>query len=158
MYLCMFQPISEDDVDRISTLLRVLVDRLPLMSEVFEQRCRQALSAMLGAKAEEDKLMQKVSRSVANYVCIQKELTRQVLFYFHVPLSLLISLTGVQEKESRAVQIHIDDPIRFIQLTTKSDLDQGEVLLYFICVHSQCDIVYVYNIFMWVVVLFGSFV
>lgn len=83
------KPISEDDVDRISTLLRVLVDRLPLMSEVFEQRCRQALSAMLGAKAEEDKLMQK-------------------------------------EKESRAVQIHIDDPIRFIQLTTKSDLDQGE--------------------------------
>ncbi len=54
------QPISEDDVDRISTLLRVLVDRLPLMADVFEQRCRQALSAMLGAKAEEDKLSQKV--------------------------------------------------------------------------------------------------
>lgn len=123
-------------MDRISTLLRVLVDRLPLMSEVFEQRCRQALSAMLGAKAEEDKLAQKVSRSVGNYLCILERDNCKCYSTFHVLLLLLNILTCVQEKESRAVQIHIDDPIRFIQLTTKSDLDQGEVILYFICAHS----------------------
>ena len=56
-----FQPITDDDVDRISTCIRVLAEHSPLMYSIFNEQCRQSLSTMLSAKAEEDKLFQLVS-------------------------------------------------------------------------------------------------
>lgn len=55
-----FQPITDDDVDRIATCLRVLAERSDLMQEIFNEACRGSLSVMLAAKIEEDKAAQEV--------------------------------------------------------------------------------------------------
>jgi coatomer subunit beta len=54
------QPITDDDVDRIATCLRVLAERSELMSEIYNEKCRNSLSVMLAAKIEEDKAAQEV--------------------------------------------------------------------------------------------------
>ena len=59
MYL-LPQPITDDDVDRIATCVRVLAERSELMQEIFNNKCRQSLSIMLAAKIEEDKAAQEV--------------------------------------------------------------------------------------------------
>ncbi|XP_071943606.1 coatomer subunit beta-like [Antedon mediterranea] len=46
--------ITDDDVDRISMCLKVLAERHPLMSTVFQKECRASLDAMLLAKQRED--------------------------------------------------------------------------------------------------------
>ncbi|KAK7106999.1 coatomer subunit beta-like isoform X3 [Littorina saxatilis] len=55
------KPITDDDVDRIATCLRVLAERSELMHEIFNQKCRQSLSIMLAAKIEEDKATQEAA-------------------------------------------------------------------------------------------------
>ncbi len=57
------QPITDDDVDRIALCLRVLSENAPLMSDIFNTKCRQALSVMLATKADEEKEVQKVVSS-----------------------------------------------------------------------------------------------
>ena len=54
------QPITDDDTDRISLCLRVLAERAPFMYEIFNEKCRESLSVMLAAKADEEKMAQKV--------------------------------------------------------------------------------------------------
>ncbi|KAF4529371.1 hypothetical protein B566_EDAN017639 [Ephemera danica] len=52
--------ITNDDADRLWLCLRVLAaDRSPVVAGVFERNCRQALSVMLSAKAEEEASLQK---------------------------------------------------------------------------------------------------
>ena len=62
LYCFVFQPITDDDVDRIATCLRVLSEQTPLMSEIFNSGCRNALSLMLAAKLAEEKETQKVKK------------------------------------------------------------------------------------------------
>lgn len=57
---CCCQPITDDDVDRIATCIRVLADQSSLMFHVFNDMCRQSLSVMLSVKADEEKEFQKV--------------------------------------------------------------------------------------------------
>ena len=63
-----FQPMTDDDLDRIATCLRVLAERSPLMNEIFNSSCRESLSMMLTAKAEEDKEQQRVNKLVRVWV------------------------------------------------------------------------------------------
>lgn len=53
------KPITDDDVDRIATCLRVLAEKSELMHEIFSDKCRGSLSIMLAAKVQEEKEMQK---------------------------------------------------------------------------------------------------
>lgn len=55
--------INDDDADRIGQCLRMLSDRSPTLRTVFGQECRQALSAMLAAKAEEEAESQKAKQA-----------------------------------------------------------------------------------------------
>lgn len=55
------KPITDDDVDRIATCLKVLAEKTPLMGEIFNTDCRQSLSLMLAAKMEEEKELQRAS-------------------------------------------------------------------------------------------------
>ncbi|KAK7494293.1 hypothetical protein BaRGS_00014396 [Batillaria attramentaria] len=55
------KPITDDDVDRIATCLRVLAERSEMMNEIFNNACRGALSMMLAAKIEEDKAAQEAA-------------------------------------------------------------------------------------------------
>uniref|UniRef100_A0A1E1X3D3 Coatomer subunit beta n=1 Tax=Amblyomma aureolatum TaxID=187763 RepID=A0A1E1X3D3_9ACAR len=57
--------INDDDGDRICLCLKMLSDRSATLRTVFGHECRQALSAMLAAKAEEEAETQKVGGSVA---------------------------------------------------------------------------------------------
>lgn len=61
IHLCVHQPITDDDVDRIATCLKVLAEKTPLMGEIFNTDCRQSLSLMLAAKMEEEKELQRVN-------------------------------------------------------------------------------------------------
>lgn len=54
------KPITDDDVDRIATCIRVLAEKSPLMFQVFNDLCRQSLSVMLSVKVEEEKEYQKL--------------------------------------------------------------------------------------------------
>lgn len=47
--------ITEDDLDRLSTTLRLLVDQWPDASAVFLNECRAALDLMLQAKGDVDR-------------------------------------------------------------------------------------------------------
>ncbi|KAL3881649.1 hypothetical protein ACJMK2_028061 [Sinanodonta woodiana] len=55
------KPITDDDLDRIATCLRVLSEQTPLMNEIFNRSCRQSLSLMLAAKQAEEKEMQRAA-------------------------------------------------------------------------------------------------
>ncbi|XP_071134136.1 coatomer subunit beta-like isoform X1 [Mytilus edulis] len=59
------KPMTDDDVDRIATCLRVLAERSSLMKEIFNDGCRESLSLMLASKVEEEKELQKVSERKA---------------------------------------------------------------------------------------------
>lgn len=47
--------ITNDDTDRIALCLKVLAERHPIMGEIFGEKCRGSLDAMLVAKQEESK-------------------------------------------------------------------------------------------------------
>ncbi|RZF48550.1 hypothetical protein LSTR_LSTR011165 [Laodelphax striatellus] len=51
--------ITNDDQDRLLMCLRALSDDVPQVTQIFTTDCRQALSAMLAAKTEEDASTQK---------------------------------------------------------------------------------------------------
>ncbi|XP_048767337.2 coatomer subunit beta-like [Ostrea edulis] len=55
------KPITDDDVDRIATCLKVLAEKSQLMGEIFNNECRQSLSMMLTAKMEEEKELQRAT-------------------------------------------------------------------------------------------------
>ena len=54
------KPITDDDVDRIATCIRVLAEQTPLMFKIFNQMCRQSLGTMLDAKRTEEAEFAKV--------------------------------------------------------------------------------------------------
>ena len=58
--LCFLQNITDDDVDRIATCIKVLAERHTIMSEIFSTGCRGSLQAMLLAKQAEEKEVHKV--------------------------------------------------------------------------------------------------
>lgn len=51
--------IGDDDLDRMSLCLKVLAERSPLMSRIFNVECRRSLATMLAAKQEEELETQK---------------------------------------------------------------------------------------------------
>ncbi|KAH8030217.1 hypothetical protein HPB51_006649 [Rhipicephalus microplus] len=55
--------INDDDADRVCLCLKMLSDRSPTLRSVFGHECRQALSAMLAAKAEEEAETQKAKQA-----------------------------------------------------------------------------------------------
>lgn len=55
------KPISNDDVDRLLFILRVLTDQTPEITEIFTKHCRTALSVMLSAKTDEEVVSLKVA-------------------------------------------------------------------------------------------------
>lgn len=57
--------MTNDDSERILVCLRVLSSQLPGIVDIFTQNCRQALSSMLVAKAEEEASTQKVGLLVS---------------------------------------------------------------------------------------------
>ena len=52
--------MTDDDLDRIATCIRVLAERTPLMNDIFNDSCRESLSMMLASKVEEEKEQQRV--------------------------------------------------------------------------------------------------
>ncbi|XP_075234210.1 coatomer subunit beta [Lycorma delicatula] len=60
--------ITNDDQDRLFLCLRVLSEQVPEVTKIFTQNCRQALSAMLTAKAEEDASSQKAKEKPGHKV------------------------------------------------------------------------------------------
>lgn len=57
------KPITDDDVDRMSLCLRVLVEKATFMCDIFNVKCRDSLSGMLTAKATEEKEYEKNKES-----------------------------------------------------------------------------------------------
>lgn len=55
------KPITDDDVDRIATCLRVLSEQSPLMDDIFNKCCRNSVQVMLTAKLAEEKEAQKAA-------------------------------------------------------------------------------------------------
>ncbi|KAL4233382.1 Coatomer subunit beta [Mactra antiquata] len=55
------KPITDDDVDRIATCLRVLAEQSPLMTDIYNTASRNSLSLMLAAKMAEEKEAQKAA-------------------------------------------------------------------------------------------------
>ena len=55
------QAITDDDVDRMAMCIRVLAEQSPKMFDIFTHLCRESLSVMLTAKADEEKQFNKVS-------------------------------------------------------------------------------------------------
>ncbi|KAL3116189.1 hypothetical protein niasHT_002313 [Heterodera trifolii] len=49
------QPITEDDLDRLSTTVRLIVDQWPEAVDVFLRECRASLESMLKAKGDVDR-------------------------------------------------------------------------------------------------------
>ncbi|EFN80339.1 Coatomer subunit beta [Harpegnathos saltator] len=60
--------MTHDDAERISLCLRSLACPTPLVQKVFTEGCRDALSRMLAAKAEEDSQNQKAKEKPGNIV------------------------------------------------------------------------------------------
>lgn len=60
------QPITEDDVERLSVCLRVLAERSELMRSVFAQGSRQVFADMLSLREEQDKTSKKVGATNNN--------------------------------------------------------------------------------------------
>lgn len=54
------KPITDDDVDRIATCIRVLSEHSPFLVTIFNDKCRSSLSNMLAIKIEEEKEQMKV--------------------------------------------------------------------------------------------------
>lgn len=104
------KPITDDDVDRIAICLRVLADKAPLMSEVFNAQCRESLSVMLAAKVEEEKAQMKAAekKSVkiqADHPISFTQLTSRNELgttenMFELTLSQALGTTGKKETDS----------------------------------------------------------
>ncbi|CAE1278904.1 COPB1 [Acanthosepion pharaonis] len=104
------KPITDDDVDRIAICLRVLADKAPLMSEIFNAQCRESLSVMLAAKVEEEKAQMKAAekKSVkiqADHPISFTQLTSRNELgttenMFELTLSQALGTTGKKEADS----------------------------------------------------------
>ncbi|XP_063232537.1 coatomer subunit beta isoform X1 [Bacillus rossius redtenbacheri] len=60
--------MTNDDADRLLLCLKVLSDKSPVITEIFSEKCRQALSIMLAAKAEEEATTQKAKEKPGSLV------------------------------------------------------------------------------------------
>lgn len=60
--------ITNDDADHILMCLRVLSERSPAVVNIFNERCRTALSTMLNAKTEEEESTQKTKEKASSFV------------------------------------------------------------------------------------------
>lgn len=69
------KPISNDDVDRLLFILRVLTDQTPEITEIFTKHCRTALSVMLSAKTDEEVVSLKVKEKVGVKVHVDDPIT-----------------------------------------------------------------------------------
>ncbi|WAR19277.1 COPB-like protein, partial [Mya arenaria] len=95
-------PITDDDVDRIATCLRVFSDQSPLMTEIFNAASRNSVSLMLAAKMAEEKQAQQVlaCEAVAGLLPWRNNLT--------------------------VVKVQADDSISFAQLINKNEMGATE--------------------------------
>lgn len=103
------KPITDDDVDRIATCLRVLSEQTPLMSEIFSNGCRNALSLMLAAKLAEEKETQKAAERkvvkvqaddpIAFAQLINKNELGATENMFELTLSQALGMTAKKEKD-----------------------------------------------------------
>lgn len=69
--------MTNDDHERLLVCLRVLSLRMPTIVDIFTLNCRQALSTMLTAKAEEEATTLKVCFSITK---------EDILLYFYVEI------------------------------------------------------------------------
>lgn len=132
------KPITDDDVDRISLCLKVLSECSPLMNDIFNKECRQSLSHMLSAKLEEEKLSQKVRYIVfcgflkilfgfQSYVRAAPSIGLQKAFFLSIlKRDMCIVFLTQKESEKRNVTVQPDDPISFMQLTAKNEMNCKE--------------------------------
>ncbi len=58
--VCHLQPITEDDVERLSVCLRVLSEHSKLLAEVFGEQSRSVFAKMLQVREQEAKSNKKV--------------------------------------------------------------------------------------------------
>ena len=136
------KPITDDDVDRISLCLKVLSECSPLMNDIFNKECRQSLSHMLSAKLEEEKLSQKVRYiydkgiKVLCVLCcwffsshvwgVSLLKASKSYLFFQIKESWYIVFVTQKESEKRNVTVQPDDPISFMQLTAKNEMNCKE--------------------------------
>ncbi len=59
--VCLVQPITEDDVERLYVCLRVLSEQSPLLAQVFGEQSRSVFAKMLQVREQEEKSDKKVS-------------------------------------------------------------------------------------------------
>lgn len=103
------KPITDDDVDRIATCLRVLAEQSPLMMEIYNTASRNSLSLMLAAKmAEEKEAQQALERKVVKVQAddpiafaqlINKNELGATENMFELTLSQALGMTNKKEKD-----------------------------------------------------------
>ena len=86
------QPITEDDVERLSVCLRVLAERNELMSSVFAQGSRQVFADMLSLREEQDNTSKKVRVKVRATDNLASPLPLELTKRFELQI-LIITLT-----------------------------------------------------------------
>jgi len=107
------KPITDDDVDRIALCLRVLSERAPMMQDIFTDKCRESLSAMLAAKVNEEResakaiLEKKTVKVQADDPISFLQLTSQSELgtgenQFELTLSQALGMTGKKETDPLA--------------------------------------------------------
>ncbi len=102
------KPISEDDSDTIYVCLKVLCDKAPFVMDLFDEKSKQALSTMLDAK-----LFEEVNGQVKD--------NKYAKTNGHTK-SLLSSSSSLKHKN----EMQADDPLRFGQLISMSELSEKE--------------------------------
>ncbi|XP_014207629.1 coatomer subunit beta [Copidosoma floridanum] len=136
--------MTHDDAERISLCLRSLACPTPLVQKVFTEGCRDALSKMLAAKAEEDQQTQKAKEKPSNIVQVDdaiqflqlncnSDLTGGVGDMFEQSLSAAVAGKSGSEKETPAPSALS----KVTQLTGFSDPVYAEALVHV----NQYDIV-----------------
>ncbi|XP_052810345.1 coatomer subunit beta-like [Mya arenaria] len=103
------KPITDDDVDRIATCLRVLSEQSPLMTEIFNAASRNSVSLMLAAKmAEEKEAQQAMEKTVVKVQAddpisfaqlINKNEMGATENMFELTLSQALGMTNKKEKD-----------------------------------------------------------
>ncbi|XKL64186.1 hypothetical protein PGB90_004272 [Kerria lacca] len=69
------KPISNDDVDRLLYILKVLKEKIPPIVEIFMKHCRTALSVMLAAKTDEEAVTNKAKEKTGVKVHVDDSVT-----------------------------------------------------------------------------------
>ena len=112
--------MTHDDAERISVCLTSLACPPNIVQKVFTEGCREALSKMLAAKAEEESQSQKVPYHLS-FTPISNNLSTITILNFNIT----IINEKLQAKEKPGNIVQVDDAIEFTQLTRGSDLGGG---------------------------------